>query len=79
MHILFFAHLKDAVGCSAVDWQVGGPLNTAEVWDRLVREFPELSGHRASTRLARNGAYVSDEEVFQAGDEVALIPPVSGG
>jgi molybdopterin converting factor small subunit len=79
MHILFFAHLKDVTGHSEVEWPDAGALGSAELWERLIDEFPELAGHCTSTRLARNGAYVADEEVFQAGDEVALIPPVSGG
>lgn len=79
MRVLFFAHIKDAVGCPEVEWQVAGPLSSAEVWDRLISEFPQLAGHRGSTRLARNGAYALDSDLFQSSDEVALIPPVSGG
>ena len=35
--------------------------------------------HRANTRLARNWEYTDRETRFTDGDEVALIPPVSGG
>lgn len=79
MRVLFFAHIKDAAGRSEIEWQVAGSLSSAEVWERLVREFPRLEAHRSCVRLARNGAYVADEELFLPGDEVALIPPVSGG
>ena len=79
MHILFFAQLRDATGSSKTDWTDAGPLNTGQLWERLLREFPALASHRSCVRLARNGAYVTDDELFQPGDEVALIPPVSGG
>jgi molybdopterin converting factor subunit 1 len=79
MRILFFAQLKDATGHAEIEWPVTGSLNGDQLWERLLREFPALAGHRACVRLARNGAYVTNEEAFQAGDEVALIPPVSGG
>jgi len=45
----------------------------------LVERWPALAAHRANTRLARNGAYAGESEIFGADDEVALIPPVSGG
>ena len=79
MRVLFFAQLKDATGCAEVDWSVSDPLSSDAVWMRLLREFPALGPHRPCARLARNGAYTTGEEEFQPGDEVALIPPVSGG
>lgn len=79
MRILFFAQLKDATGRSEIEWPDANSLTVDQLWERLLREFPALAGHRPCVRLARNGAYVTDEELFQLGDEVALIPPVSGG
>jgi molybdopterin converting factor subunit 1 len=79
MRILFFAQVKDATGRPEIEWPDAGPLSTAQLWERLLREFPALARHRGFVRLARNGAYVADGEAFQPGDEVALIPPVSGG
>lgn len=79
MRILFFAQLKNAAGCSEVEWKGVGRLSAEELWRRLLRDFPGLSPHRPAVRLARNGAYVRSKEVFEDEDEVALIPPVSGG
>ena len=45
----------------------------------LARETPALEGIRSSTIFAVNGDYVSGDRVLQEGDEVAFIPPVSGG
>ena len=79
MRLLFFAQLKDAAGCAAADWTDVGPLNAEELWQRLILEFPGLAAHRDCVRLARNGAYAAANELFHPDDEVALIPPVSGG
>lgn len=79
MRILFFAQTRDAAGCAEIRWENAGPMDGAAIWDRLVVEFPALAGHRHCTRLARNGTYAGDTELFQPGDEIALIPPVSGG
>jgi len=78
MRILFFAQLRDVTGvdCAEVD---GAGLDAAALWDKLVECWPGLAVHRSDTRLARNAAYARPGEVFAADDEVALIPPVSGG
>lgn len=79
MKILFFAQLKDATGCDEVELAAQAALSTDELWRVLLRQFPALAGHRASVRLAKNHEYAQADAWFAEGDEVALIPPVSGG
>lgn len=79
MRILFFAHLQEVTGCTEFRLQPATPLSTDGVWSELMKSFPDLKHARAFVRLARNWEYVSDETIFNPGDEVALIPPVSGG
>lgn len=79
MRILFFAQVRDTVGCPAIDWPEVGSLDIEELWQRLLQEFPGLERHRPVVRLARNGVFLGDTETLQAHDEIALIPPVSGG
>jgi molybdopterin converting factor small subunit len=45
----------------------------------LLKQFPALAAHRASVRLARNWEYAAPDVRFANTDEVALLPPVSGG
>jgi molybdopterin synthase catalytic subunit/molybdopterin synthase sulfur carrier subunit len=78
MRILFFAHLKNVTACAEMDLATEG-LNTEQLWGRLIQIHPGLAGFRGSVRLARNSEYVGPDAWFGAGDEVALIPPVSGG
>ena len=79
MRILFFAHLQEVTGCSEFRLEPSTPLPADAVWSELLQVFPGLNPSRAFVRLARNWEYASPETMFHPGDEVALIPPVSGG
>jgi molybdopterin synthase sulfur carrier subunit len=78
MRVLFFAQLREVAGVAQADIEADG-VDADSLWAAIAERWPELSGHRQNTRLARNGAYASHGEIFRANDEVALIPPVSGG
>ena len=79
MRVLFFAQLKDVTGCSECSLPADPPLGTEALWDALVGRFPGLQVHRKTVRIARNWEYHGPEARFAEADEVALIPPVSGG
>ncbi|HEX4343732.1 MAG TPA: MoaD/ThiS family protein [Verrucomicrobiae bacterium] len=79
MRVLFFAQLKDATGCDAVEIAATAPLSTEKLWEELVKRFPKLAAHRTNVRLSRNWEYADAKTQFVDSDEVALIPPVSGG
>ena len=78
MRILLFAHLKDAVGQQQIELQTGR-VNSDSLWRKLITAHPELEPFRGSVRLAKNFEYAGSETIFDDVDEVALIPPVSGG
>ena len=79
MRILFFAQLKDATGCASVELPAPTPIGTGQLWAGLLEKFPSLEAHRRTVRLAKNSEYVATDALFADNDEVALIPPVSGG
>jgi len=79
MRVLFFAQLKDATGCDSVEITPASPLNAEQLWAELLKRFPKLAAHRPSVRLAKNCEYAGPDAVFATADEVAIIPPVSGG
>lgn len=78
MRILFFAHLKDVTQCAEMNVS-GRAANADDLWRKLVKAHPGLECFRSSVRLARNSEYVGPDADFLDADEVALIPPVSGG
>lgn len=51
----------------------------ADAWTALERAHPALAPHRAFVRGARDGAYAAWDQPLADGDEVAFLPPVSGG
>jgi molybdopterin synthase catalytic subunit len=79
MRILFFAQTKDAAETSELEMKILGSVGVEEVWEKLIAQKPKLAAFRKTTRLARNGEYADAKEKFTDADEVALIPPVSGG
>jgi molybdopterin converting factor subunit 1 len=78
VRILFFAQLREVTGLDQAEIQVDR-VDASSLWNSLLSMWPGLASHRANVRMARNGAYAEAGEIFCAGDEVALIPPVSGG
>jgi molybdopterin converting factor subunit 1 len=79
MRVLFFAQLKDVTGCDSVELAPASPLSVDQLWSELLRKFPKLAAHRANVRVARNWEYAVPDAQFANSDEIALIPPVSGG
>ena len=77
--VLFFGMLKDIVGRAedALEVEEGSRLET--VFDHYAERFPRLREYEVSIVLARNQQFSSRAEVVSAGDEVAFLPPVSGG
>lgn len=78
MRVLFFAHLKDVTRCTDMELDCGD-VDANGLWEQLIEKYPGLARFRASVRLARNSEYVGPDARFGRADEVALIPPVSGG
>ena len=53
--------------------------SVADAWAALAAEHPAVVPHRPFVRAARNGAYAEWEAQLEEGDQVAFLPPVSGG
>jgi molybdopterin converting factor small subunit len=51
----------------------------AEVWPLLVERHPDLAPMRDTLAFAVNGEYARANDTVSPGDEVAVLPPVSGG
>jgi molybdopterin converting factor subunit 1 len=77
--VLFFAQSRDAAGCESCDLHLDAPLTQAELWDLLIEAYPALAFQQKTSRLARHESYLPGDELLQPGDEIAIIPPVSGG
>ncbi|MBU6183093.1 MAG: MoaD/ThiS family protein [Verrucomicrobia bacterium] len=79
MKVLYFAQAATAAGTSAEDWGNFPGGSASDVWNEAISRHPALAGLKNSSRLARNAAHTAENETFEPGDEVAILPPVSGG
>jgi molybdopterin converting factor subunit 1 len=79
MTLKLFATLRERAGAAEFVREFSDGATVAEMWEALKREFPALGGHRDSVGFAVNQEYVDGGFRPRAGDEVAFIPPVSGG
>lgn len=79
IRVLFFARAKDLTGCGEFEAALESPATIRELRASLAMRFPPLISLLAGCRLARNRELGTDETPLSQGDEVAILPPVSGG
>ncbi len=79
IRILLFATYREIVGAEDVSWTAEPGTTVGQFLDAFLRDHPRLAPHRDSMMLAVNLAFADPSAVLRDGDEVALLPPVSGG
>ena len=77
--VRLFARLRDIVGTSELERDVPDGLTAGGLWDLLATEQPELERYRDAVSTAVNEEYDKMDRGLRDGDEVAFLPPVSGG
>lgn len=77
--VKLFAAYQEAYGVPELSLSLPSGATVAVVRDRLLQERPELEALRDVTRFGVNLDFVEPDTPLQNGDEVVLIPPVSGG
>lgn len=79
VRVRLFAIQRELAGTREVDLELPAAADLEAAWSALVERFPVLAPGRPSVRFARNGSYADPAELLADGDEIAVIPPVSGG
>ena len=77
--IRLFAKLRDLAGSGELVRDVSAPATVQTVWRALVTEMPELREYERTMSVAVNADYSRMSAAVSDGDEVAFLPPVSGG
>jgi molybdopterin converting factor subunit 1 len=77
--IRLFARLRQIAGGSELRRELPGGATAQTAWDTLAREFPALGEYQRTISCAVNEDYAKLTTVLKDGDEVAFLPPVSGG
>lgn len=79
VRVRFFAILRERVRRSETTWTLPDGACVDDLWRSLCAEHPGLLEHGSSVSFAVNQEYVHRSHRLSEDDEVALIPPVSGG
>jgi len=79
VRVLFFGQLKDITGSSEDSPELGEGSSLESVFEHYASRFPRLRDLRSSIVIARNHQFAAASELAAEGDEIAFLPPVSGG
>jgi MoaE-MoaD fusion protein len=79
VRVLFFGQLKEITGVEQEDAELADGARVEDLFERYGRKFPKLASFRDSLAASVNQEYVSWRAPLSGGDEVAFLPPVSGG
>lgn len=81
MHVTvrLFARLRDLIGVGELEREAPHGTTVAAVWQSLVDEYPAIAPYAESMSCAVNAEYARMTTTVEDGDEVAFLPPVSGG
>jgi molybdopterin converting factor subunit 1 len=77
--VRLFARLRDLAGSGELVREVADPATAETLWRSLVAEFPAFGDYERTMSVAVNADYARLRAEIHDGDEVAFLPPVSGG
>ena len=79
VRVLFFASIREAAGVKGVTVTLEAGNSTDHLKEALSAQFPQLREPLSTITLAVNKSYVFNATTLHNGDEVAFLPPISGG
>lgn len=77
--VRLFARLREITGTPELGRELPEGATVRTAWELLAREFPALSDYERAVSCAVNEDYARPTAMLKDGDEVAFLPPVSGG
>ena len=77
--VRFFALYRERAGLSSLAMELPDGATVAGLTDEVRRRFPRLAPPEVKIVVAVNAEYAEPEQALRPGDDVCLIPPVSGG
>jgi molybdopterin converting factor subunit 1 len=77
--VRLFARLRDLAGAAELIREVPDGATARDVWNDVLLEWPELREYEKTMSVAVNAEYARMTAEVHDGDEIAFMPPVSGG
>jgi molybdopterin synthase catalytic subunit len=77
--VRLFARLSELAGTRVAEVELGEGLTAGDAFRALCQRYPDLADFEDSLMFAVNAEYVQADHPLRDGDELAIIPPVSGG
>ena len=79
VNVLLFARLRELAGAETITVDVAEPATVATVWQAVAAAAPALAPFARTLSCAVNANFSRMSHPVAAGDDVAFLPPVSGG
>lgn len=77
--VQLFAALREAIGVATLELELPDGCTVAHLRQELLRRWPQVHSLLQRCAIAVNQHYAAEHQLLSPGDEIALIPPVSGG
>jgi molybdopterin converting factor subunit 1 len=77
--VLFFGRIRELTGLSEELSEVPAEAQLADLFAQYVKRYPKLAEFRGSLVASRNQEFAAWDARLASGDEIAFLPPVSGG
>ena len=77
--VQFFARLRELAGCRECDVDVPAGATVEDVWHAAVAAYPAIAALASSVSCAVNADFADRAAVVREDDQIAFLPPVSGG
>jgi len=77
--VLFFGRVRELAGHADETAELPEDATIADLFDRYAHRFPALAAFRSSVVASRNQEFAAWDTKLAEADEVAFLPPVSGG
>jgi len=77
--VLFFGRVRELTGITEESAKMPDGASLGDLFENYVKRFPQLAGFRASLVASRNQEFAAWDTRLSADDDIAFLPPVSGG